>query len=52
MVFHDLKEQTVKIGGNAIIGLDLDYIVIGQNMIMVSGNATAVKIEQHTGSEI
>ncbi len=52
LVFQDLREQTVKVGGDGIIGLDLDYIVIGQNMIMVSGNGTAVKIGQHTRSEI
>jgi uncharacterized protein YbjQ (UPF0145 family) len=30
-------------GANAVVGVDLDYNVIGQSMMMVSANGTAVK---------
>ena len=41
-----MKEQAIALGGNAIIGVDLDYetIQIGQTggMLMVSASGTAV----------
>jgi len=33
------------LGANAIIAIDLDYEVIGDSMLMVSANGTAVRIE-------
>jgi len=41
---QELKEQAVMRGGDAIIGLDLDYNSIAANMIMVSASGTAVKL--------
>jgi uncharacterized protein YbjQ (UPF0145 family) len=42
-----IDEMTVEaqgIGGNAIVGIDLDYEVIREGMLMVAVSGTAVKI--------
>ena len=41
-----LIEQSVMLGGNAIIGIDFDYINFSANMIGVSANGTSVTIEK------
>jgi uncharacterized protein YbjQ (UPF0145 family) len=40
---RELEEQAVEKGANAVVGVDLDYEVIN-NMLMVSASGTAVKI--------
>lgn len=43
-----LKEMTDKaeaLGANAVVGVDLDYEALGDSMLMVSANGTAVRIE-------
>lgn len=40
-----LIEKSVSVGGNAVIGVDFDYIVFGNNMIGVVANGTSVIIE-------
>ncbi len=46
---EEMKEQAKAMGGNAVVGVDLDYetISIGQagGMLMVSANGTAVVYE-------
>ena len=41
---EEMTEQARQLGGNAVIGVDLDYEVIGKNgsMLMVSVSGTAV----------
>lgn len=43
----ELKERAASIGGNAVVGVDIDYEVLGQggNMLMVTASGTAVTIE-------
>lgn len=43
---EEMTEQARQLGGNAVIGVDLDYEVIGQHgsMLMVSVSGTAVAI--------
>lgn len=41
---RELQERAVAKGGNAVVGVDLDYEVIN-NMLMVSASGTAVVIE-------
>lgn len=43
----EMVEQAQRLGGNAVIGVDLDYETIGNNgsMLMVSANGTAVLLE-------
>ncbi|MCP5395449.1 MAG: heavy metal-binding domain-containing protein [Sphingomonadaceae bacterium] len=42
----EMEEESHKLGGNGVIGVDLDYEVIGQNgsMLMVSASGTAVQV--------
>ena len=39
-----MQQRAQELGGNAVIGVDLDYEVLGQNngMLMVSCSGTAV----------
>lgn len=45
--FEELEEQAAEIGANAIVGVDIDYEVLGQEngMLMVSVSGTAVLVE-------
>ena len=40
----EMEAEAAKLGGNAVIGVDLDYEVLGQNgsMLMVSASGTAI----------
>ena len=42
----DKRAEAQKLGGNAVIGVDIDYEVIGANgsMLMVSCSGTAVLV--------
>ncbi len=40
----ELEQRAVAMGGNAVVGVDLDYEVVGQSMLMVSASGTAVTI--------
>ena len=44
---EELSEQARRMGGNAVVGIDLDYEVLGSNgsMLMVSASGTAVVID-------
>lgn len=42
----EMKERARAIGANAVVGVDIDYEVLGQgNMIMVTASGTAVIVE-------
>ena len=43
----EMEQDATGRGGNAVIGVDLDYEVVGQNgsMLMVSATGTAVTVE-------
>lgn len=43
---REMEERAVQIGANAIVGVDIDYEVLGQggNMLMVSATGTAVVV--------
>jgi uncharacterized protein YbjQ (UPF0145 family) len=43
----DLAEKATALGANAVIGIDLDYEIIGgdqKTLLMVTANGTAVKL--------
>ena len=44
---QEMSEQAEALGGNAVIGVDLDYETVGQggSMLLVSASGTAVTIE-------
>lgn len=46
IAFGELKERAQALGANAVVGIDMDYEVVGQNgsMLMVSISGTAVVI--------
>jgi len=43
----ELQERAQELGANAVVGIDLDYEVLGQSngMLMVSASGTAVLVE-------
>jgi len=44
---EDMQAQAAEMGGNAVVGVDLDYEVVGEkgSMMMVVASGTAVRIE-------
>lgn len=47
IALQELQQRAQEAGANAVVGIDLDYEVLGQNngMLMVSASGTAVVIE-------
>lgn len=47
IALSELQERAAQIGANAVVGVDLDYEVLGQGngMLMVSASSTAVVVE-------
>jgi uncharacterized protein YbjQ (UPF0145 family) len=41
----DMIEEAEAAGANAIVAVDLDYEVVGESMLMVSANGTAVRLD-------
>ena len=41
---EDMIEEAGQLGANAILAVDLDYETIGDSMLMVSANGTAVRL--------
>ena len=41
---RELEQRAGEMGANAVVGVDLDYEVVGQSMLMVSASGTAVVI--------
>ena len=44
VAIEDMIEEARALGADAVIGVDVDYENIGQSMLMVSANGTAVKL--------
>ena len=44
VAIEDMVEEARALGADAIVGVDMDYENIGQSMLMVSANGTAVKL--------
>jgi uncharacterized protein YbjQ (UPF0145 family) len=47
IALRELEERATQLGANAVVGVDLDYEVLGANngMLMVSACGTAVVVE-------
>jgi uncharacterized protein YbjQ (UPF0145 family) len=47
IAFEELEAAAVKSGANAVVGVDIDYEVLGEKsgMLMVSVSGTAVRID-------
>lgn len=42
VAFKELEERALRLGADAVVGVDLDYEVVGDSMLMVSVSGTAV----------
>jgi len=44
---QEMEERAARLGANAIVGVDIDYEVLGANngMLMVTASGTAVRVE-------
>lgn len=40
----EMTEKAVALGADAVVGVDIDYETVGNNMMMVSASGTAVKL--------
>lgn len=47
VAFSELSSEALAMGANAVVGIDLDYEVVGDkgSMLMVSISGTAVRVE-------
>ncbi|MDF2667787.1 MAG: hypothetical protein K0Q81_2194 [Paenibacillus sp.] len=45
VAFDELRSTASRLGANAIVGVDIDYEVIRDGMLMVAVSGTAVKIQ-------
>ena len=43
-VLAEIEQQAAKLGADAVVGVDIDYESVGDNMLMVSASGTAVKL--------
>lgn len=45
---QELEKRARSMGGNAVVGVDIDYEVLGQggNMLMVTASGTVVKVAE------
>lgn len=41
---RELEKRAEKMGANAVVGVDIDYEVLGNSMLMISASGTAVTI--------
>jgi uncharacterized protein YbjQ (UPF0145 family) len=39
-----MEHQAAQLGADAVVGVDIDYETVGNNMLMVSASGTAVKL--------
>lgn len=46
LAIEDMESKALALGANAIVGVDIDYEVVGSNgsMLMVSASGTAVRL--------
>ncbi|WP_274362223.1 YbjQ family protein [Paenibacillus thermotolerans] len=45
IAIHEMKEHARYLGANAVVGIDIDYEVVREGMLMVTVSGTAVKVE-------
>ena len=41
---REMQDQAARLGATAVVGVDLDYEVVGNSMLMVSSSGTAVTL--------
>lgn len=45
VALSELQERATELGADAVVGVDLDYEVVGDSMLMVSASGTAVVLD-------
>lgn len=45
IAFAEMEETARRLGANAVVGIDIDYEVVREGMLMVTASGTAVKVE-------
>ncbi len=45
IALHEMEEEASSRGADAIVGIDLDYEVVREGMLMVTSSGTAVRLE-------
>jgi uncharacterized protein YbjQ (UPF0145 family) len=45
VALREMQEEAEKLGADAVIGVDLDFEAVSDDMMMVSASGTAVKLE-------
>ena len=43
IAIQEMTEKAQALGADAVVGVDIDYETVGNNMMMVSASGTAVK---------
>jgi uncharacterized protein YbjQ (UPF0145 family)/ribosomal protein L40E len=51
IVVQEMKEQALQRDGDGIVGLNIDYMTLTSNLLMVSGNGTVVKFSTQEGND-
>ena len=41
---REATDDAIRLGANAVVGIDIDYETVGQSMLMVSVSGTAVRL--------
>jgi uncharacterized protein YbjQ (UPF0145 family) len=44
IAIQEMSEEAAKVGANAVVGVDLDYEVIRQGMMLVTASGTAIRL--------
>lgn len=44
IAIREMSDKAIRLGGDAVVGVDLDYEVIRDGMLMVTASGTAVKL--------
>ena len=44
IALKEMEEKAEELGADAVLGVDIDYETVGNNMMMVSASGTAVKL--------
>lgn len=44
IALQEMANEATRLGGNAVVGVDIDYEVVREGMLMVSASGTAVRI--------
>lgn len=45
VALSELEARAARLGADAVVGVDLDYEVVGESMLMVSASGTAVSLD-------